>query len=86
MNTYRVENMTCGHCVRTVESAVHAVDADAKVDVDLAAGMVRIDGGTAEPEHLALAIGTAGYPASLVAAGTSVVADTRSARRGCCCG
>jgi hypothetical protein len=56
------------------------------VDVDLAAGMVRIDGGTAEPEHLALAIGTAGYPASLVAAGTSVVADTRSARRGCCCG
>ena len=35
--------MTCGHCVRTVTQTVQAVDADAKVDVDLPAQRVRID-------------------------------------------
>ena len=94
MNAFRVENMTCGHCVRTIETAIHAVDASAKVDVDLAAGIVRIEGGTTDPLHLASAIGKAGYRASRIDADVDVdadanavaVADTGSARRGCCCG
>ena len=88
MTTYRVENMTCGHCVRTVEAAVHAVDATAVVDVDLAAGLVRVDGDEADPQRVVLAIRAAGYPTSRVDgnAGTIEVVETAPARRGCCCG
>ncbi len=35
--------MTCGHCVRTVTETVRAVDAQAKVDIDLPAQRVRIE-------------------------------------------
>lgn len=87
MTVYRVENMTCGHCVRTIEKAVHALDATATVDVDLAGCLVRIEGDKADATRLAAAIGNAGYPASLVGAdpGAPPVA-TSAARRGCCCG
>lgn len=39
----QLPTMTCGHCVRTVTQTVQAVDAHAKVDVDLPAQRVRID-------------------------------------------
>ena len=35
--------MTCGHCVRTVTDAVHQVDVQATVDIDLATHRVRIE-------------------------------------------
>ncbi|QJD82760.1 cation transporter [Cohnella herbarum] len=35
-----VEGMTCGHCVRTIEGAVQALDAKATVDLD--AGLVEV--------------------------------------------
>ena len=35
--------MTCSHCERTVQQTVHRVDAQAKVDVDLAGKRVRIE-------------------------------------------
>ena len=35
--------MTCGHCVRTVTDTVHRIDAQARVDIDLAAHHVRIE-------------------------------------------
>jgi copper chaperone len=38
----KLPTMTCGHCVRTVSETVQRVDAAAKVDVDLAAQIVRI--------------------------------------------
>lgn len=86
MNTYRVENATCGHCVRTIETAIHAVDATAIVDVALATGIVRIEGGTTDSASTASAISNAGYPAAPVDDGASAVANNRSARRACCCG
>ena len=35
--------MTCGHCVRTVTETVRKVDAQARLDIDLAGHRVQID-------------------------------------------
>jgi len=52
--------MTCGHCVRTVTDTVHQVDAQATVDIDLAAHRVRID--SQRPgEDFAKALAEEGY-------------------------
>ena len=39
-----VRKMTCNHCVRSVTAAVHALDPEAKVEIDLASGTVRVEG------------------------------------------
>lgn len=87
MTTYRVENMTCSHCVRTVEAAIHAVDATAVVAVDLTAGTVRVDG-SVDPQRVVPAIREAGYPTSRIdeKAVSIVGAEAAPARRSCCCG
>jgi copper chaperone len=41
---YRVEGMTCGGCANSVTKAIKAVAPDAKVDVDLEAKLVAVDG------------------------------------------
>jgi len=61
MYQLQVENMSCGHCVGAVTKAVQAIDATAKVEVDLASKSVRID--SASPlAPLTSAIADAGYP------------------------
>ncbi|MPQ56750.1 heavy-metal-associated domain-containing protein [Duganella sp. FT27W] len=61
MYQLQVEDMTCGHCVSAVTRAVQAVDAAAKVEVDLASKTVRIDSAT-ELAPLKAAIVDAGFP------------------------
>ncbi|WP_237480261.1 heavy-metal-associated domain-containing protein [Lichenibacterium dinghuense] len=69
MLNYRVEGMTCGHCVRAVTEAVHEVDRGARVAVDLRAGAVSVRTDEAGVgERIAEAIRAAGYEASLVGA------------------
>ena len=58
-----VEGMSCGHCAGRVSKAIADVDPAAKVDVDLAAKVVRVTS-SAAPEELAQAVTEAGYPAS----------------------
>ena len=41
---FHVENMTCGHCERTIRKAIAALSPEAKVAVDLRAKHVDIDG------------------------------------------
>jgi copper chaperone len=41
---FDVEGMTCGHCVRAITRAIHTLDPDARVDVDLAQGVVIVEG------------------------------------------
>lgn len=36
----KVSGLTCGHCVKTVTKAIQARDAHARVQVDLAEGLV----------------------------------------------
>ena len=43
MIEFRVEAMSCGHCVSMVTKAVMSVDPAARVDVDLAAKAVRVE-------------------------------------------
>ena len=38
----KLPTMTCGHCVRTVTETVQAVDANARLEIDLPAQRVRI--------------------------------------------
>ena len=60
MLRFQVQGMTCGHCVQSVTKAVHAVDAQAQVQVDLADKSVSVEGSDRK-DAIAEAIRTAGY-------------------------
>lgn len=63
VQTLNVPDMSCGHCVRAIEAAVHALDAQAAVACDLEAKIVRVT--TAAPADAVLAaIRAAGYTPS----------------------
>ena len=84
MQVFRVDDMSCGHCASSITKAVRAVDAEARVDVDLGQRQVRIEPSRAGVAELADAIAAAGYtPVPLAAQ-----ADPRQAteRRSGCCG
>ena len=66
MYQLQVENMSCGHCVGAVTRAVQAVDAAAKVEIDLATKSVKIDSASPLPP-LKSAIADAGYPVTSAA-------------------
>jgi len=66
MYQLQVENMSCGHCVGAVTKAVQAVDAAAKVEIDLATKSVKIDSASPLPT-LKSAIADAGYPVTSAA-------------------
>lgn len=60
-----VDGMTCDHCVRVLTKAIHAIDADARVDVDLKDCTVTIDGDV-DPALAMAAIESEGYHVVLV--------------------
>lgn len=62
MTTFDVKGMTCSHCVRAVTNAVQEIDAQARVEVDLASGTVLVDS-TSPAAAIAHAIEAAGYEA-----------------------
>jgi copper chaperone len=59
---FEADNMTCDHCARSIERAIHALDPQASVDVDLAGGTVDVRGLVTAAEVIA-ALGEEGYPA-----------------------
>lgn len=61
MIAFDVQDMSCGHCVNAITQAVKAADAEAQVEIDLAAHRVRIEPASASTEALAEAIREAGY-------------------------
>ena len=58
----RVPDMSCGHCVATIERAIHAEDASARVACDLGTRTVEVEGRIDAPAVLA-ALAAAGYAA-----------------------
>ncbi|MDF3035200.1 MAG: heavy-metal-associated protein [Paucimonas sp.] len=64
MHEFRVEGMSCGHCAGRVTQSVKAIDRQARVDVDLGNGKVRVES-SADAEILASAMTEAGYPAGI---------------------
>ena len=66
MPTYQVDDMTCGHCVATITAALGALDAGARVDIDLGAHRVKVE--SAQPAvRIEEAIRAAGYTPTPVA-------------------
>lgn len=43
MQQFKVSGMSCGHCVRAVTRAIQALEQTANVEVDLTAGLVRVE-------------------------------------------
>ena len=62
MALYKVEDMSCAHCVAIIETSVKALDADATVTCDLGAKTVAVDS-IAEPAAIVGALQAAGYDA-----------------------
>lgn len=61
-STYRVEGMTCRHCVAAVKEEVGAVPGVTAVDVDLESGRLVVDSsGELERAAVAAAVDEAGY-------------------------
>lgn len=83
MISIEVKDMTCGHCEATLRKAVSAVDAGARVTVDLAARRLEIES-SVDSKRFIDAVRTAGYTP---AAASEVVANGGAARQksGCCC-
>lgn len=59
---FHVENMTCGHCDRTIRKAIAALSPEATVSVDLHGKTVDVDGPLTDAQIVA-ALGEEGYPA-----------------------
>ncbi len=60
MQTFIVDGMTCGGCVRGVTNAIQRIDPQSTVHVDLATKTVKVDSALASAQ-IADAIKTAGF-------------------------
>jgi copper chaperone len=59
---YRVEGMTCEHCVRAVSDEIGALPGVVDVAVDLPSGAVTVTSASSVPAHaIAQAVDEAGY-------------------------
>ena len=61
MYQFNVPDMTCGHCADTITKAVKAQDPNAKVDIDLAGHLVKVESALPQ-DKIARHIAEAGYP------------------------
>lgn len=81
MVTFRVPDMTCGHCASRIARAVATVDQAARIEVNTADKLVRIEA-AASDEDLAEAIRDVGYAPEPVAISPP---PSRMRPNGCCC-
>ena len=58
---FKIENMTCGGCARSVTATIHDVDTTAVVDIDIATKIVNIE--TAQLDAVLKALDEDGFPA-----------------------
>ena len=61
--TFRVDGMTCNHCVVAVSGEVGQVAGVTDVDVDLDTKLVRVSGASLDDAAVVAAIDEAGYDA-----------------------
>jgi len=80
MLTFRVDDMSCGHCVRAIKDAVRALDAEAAVDVDLPRHLVRVHAAHLDAPAMRQALEQTDYHPIDVAAPATAPAATA----GCC--
>lgn len=63
---YEVHGMSCGHCKATIEQEVHRIQGVERVQVDLDAHLVTIEGHELDDKRLRAAIDEAGYVVAAV--------------------
>ena len=85
MLSFRVDDMTCGHCAGVITKALQATDPGARIRVDLATHQVDVHSPTADVFRLRSAMENAGYPAVLLDE-VAATAGQPLSRSGCCCG
>jgi len=61
MMEFRIDDMSCGHCVGMVTRTIKALDPQATVDIDLAKKTVKVES-RADRAGLSEALAEAGYP------------------------
>ena len=83
MQVFRVDDMTCGHCVSTITKALKATDQHARITIDLARHLVMVEPTEVDAKELGDAITEAGYTPVPVQAPTAVASPPRA---GGCCG
>lgn len=81
MTAFEVKDMTCGYCAGTITNAVNAIDASAKVALDISRNLVTIEPDVAVDDALAGAIREAGCAPVFVPASGSNASASKS-----CCG
>jgi copper chaperone len=86
MPAFRVDDMTCGHCVSTITKAIRRADKDAKVNIDLAQHLVTVEPTQTDVQELSDAIADAGYTPQLVQSPTEPTVVAKPAKAGGCCG
>ncbi|HSI54139.1 MAG: heavy-metal-associated domain-containing protein [Ramlibacter sp.] len=57
----KLPDMSCGHCVSTVTETVKLLDPAARVEVDLATKLVKVESGETR-DSIEQALADAGYP------------------------
>lgn len=62
MHRFNVDKMECGGCAKAVTRAVHAVEPNARIEVDLGAKLVTVTGADGQADRIVQAIVEAGYP------------------------
>ena len=77
---FKVEDMTCGHCVGRITTALHAFDPAARVSIDLAARKVSVDGAAGRSDY-GYAIRDAGYTEVAIVSDTAYAMDDDEAER-----
>lgn len=86
MQAFVIPSMSCGGCASRITQAIHSLDANAKVQVDLPKKTVRVDS-SQERAGVEAALKKAGYPPVEVrSAAGSTSAGAGAKRSGCCCG
>lgn len=61
MHTFTLPDISCNHCAKAITNAIHEIDANAIVAVDVAAKTVTVES-TLTRESIAAALVAEGYP------------------------
>lgn len=80
-----VSGMTCGSCVKHVTNALKALDGVGDVNIDLAAGKVKVTRATDKTDDLIAALIEDGYPAQLDAGDATQIKTGGGCGGGCSC-
>ncbi len=65
MTKFSIPDMTCGHCKKTVEEAIHQLDTEARIEIDLDKHVASVASSIGAAQLIS-ALDDAGYPAQQI--------------------